>query len=111
MKTGKIVGGILVTASIVSVGSGISGWHKKLSEDKKEQVELQKQLKESGITEVEFNRINEQAQATKYPFSANKVYKKALDSLAIKAQYEKVHLHALDSMKNDSIRILTKTVK
>lgn len=82
-----------------------------MREDKKEQVELQRQLKESGITDAEYNRINAQAQANKYPFSANKVYKKALDSLALKAQYEKIHLHALDTLKKDSIKIITKTAK
>ncbi|MDE6139051.1 MAG: hypothetical protein K2F57_06235 [Candidatus Gastranaerophilales bacterium] len=111
MKSGKIVGGIILTASIVSVGSAMSGWHKKFREDKKEQVELQKQLRQTGISEAEYNKIDAQAQAKKYPFSANRVYKKALDSLELKARYERVYLHALDSLKSDSVKILTKTAK
>ena len=43
--------------------------------------------------------IEAQAQAKKYPFSANRVYQKALDSLELKARYEKMHLYALDSLK------------
>ena len=108
MKAGRIVGGILLTASIVSVGSALSGWHK---EDKKLQIELKKQLKQSGISDVEYSRIEAQAQTKKYPFSANKVYQKALDSLELKARYEKMHLYALDSLKNDSLKIITKTAK
>ena len=111
MKAGRIVGGILLTASIVSVGSALSGWHKKLNEDKKLQIELKKQLKQSGISDGEYSRIEAQAQTKKYPFSANKVYQKALDSLELKARYEKMHLYALDSLKNDSLKIITKTAK
>ena len=111
MKTGRIVGGLLVTASIVSVGSALSGWHKKLNDDRTEQIELKKQLRQTGITEAEYNMIEAQAQAKKYPFSANRVYQKALDSLELKARYEKMHLYALDSLKNDSLKIITKTAK
>ena len=111
MKTGRIVGGLLVTASIVSVGSALSGWHKKLNDDRKEQIELKKQLRQTGIAEAEYNMIEAQAQAKKYPFSANRVYQKALDSLELKARYEKMHLYALDSLKNDSLKIITKTAK
>ena len=103
MKAGRIVGGILLTASIVSVGSALSGWHKKLNEDKKLQIELKKQLKQSGISDVEYSRIEAQAQTKKY--------QKALDSLELKARYEKMHLYALDSLKNDSLKIITKTAK
>lgn len=111
MKAGRIVGGLILTASIVSVGSALSGWHKKLNDDRKEQVQLQKQLRQTGISEAEYNRIDAMAQANKYPFSANKVYKKAIDSLELKARHEKMHLYALDSLKSDSLKIITKTAK
>lgn len=76
MKAGRIVGGILLTASIVSVGSALSGWHKKLNEDKKLQIELKKQLKQSGISDVEYSRIEAQAQTKNTRFQLIKYTKK-----------------------------------
>lgn len=111
MKTGRVVGGILLTASIVSIGSAVSGWQKKISEDKKHQSELVEKLKKTGISEDEFVRIEQQAKSKRYTFAANKVYEKALDSLQLKAQFEKMYLHSLDSLKSDSIKIITKTAK
>lgn len=111
MKTGRVIGGIILTASLVSIGSAVSGWQKKFHQDKKHQVELVKRLKESGISQDEFVKINQEAQAKRHAFSANKIYQRALDSLALKKQFNKMQLQALDSLKTDSINILTKTAK
>lgn len=110
MRTGRVVGGILLTASIVSIGSALSGWQKKISEDRKYQSELVKQLKETGISQDEFVKIEQQAKSKRYTLAANRVYERALDSLKLKAQFEKMYLHSFDSLKSDSLRVI-KTAK
>lgn len=110
MRTGRVVCGIITTASLVSGGAAFSGWNKKLHQDKKHQNELIKQLKQTGISEDEFVKIQTRAQAKHYVFSANQVYQKALESLELKAKFERMYLHSLDSLRNDSIKVI-KTAK
>lgn len=117
MNSRFLVGTILTTAVIVGGASVISGVNARLRKDKKEQVELENKVKNSGVSETEFKQIKAKAEAQGIPHRINNVYKKTLDSLAVKAQYEKIHLQTIDSLqkviaqKDDSIRALTKVTK
>ena len=91
------------------IESLVKEWHEKQMVQAKTSV--QQKLKKTGISEDEFVRIEQQAKSKRYTFAANKVYEKALDSLQLKAQFEKMYLHSLDSLKSDSIKIITKTAK
>lgn len=117
MNSRFLVGTILASAVVVGGVSVLSGVNARFRKDKKEQIELENQVKNSGISDTEFKQIKAKAEAQGIPHRINDVYKHTLDSLAVKAHYEKVHLQTIDSLrkviaqKDDSIKILTKATK
>lgn len=117
MNSRFLIGTILASAVVVGGVSVLSGVNAKYRKDKKEQVELENKVKNSGISENEFKLVKARAESQGIPYRVNAVYKNTLDSLELKAKYEKVHLQTIDSLKNviaqkdDSIKMLSKAAK
>lgn len=118
MKTNRLIGGLILSGAIVSAGSlGLGITSKKIETEKQEKAELIQKIKRTKISDSDFSKIKTQAEQKNIPYEINKTYKKALDSLNLKASYEKVYLQTIDSLKrviaqkDDSIKILTKATK
>lgn len=118
MKIQNLLGGLFITGAVVSVGSaGLGAANKKLKEEKKEQSELITKIIKTGISDNDLSKVKTSAESKLIPYEINKAYKNTLDSLTLKAQYEKVYLQTIDSLKkvikqkDDSIKILTKATK
>ncbi len=114
MKTGKLLTVLGMTSVVVTGASVFSGMGVKNRQVKKEQSNLVSRIKQTGISDDEFAKIKALAELEKVPHKINDVYKEALASLELKAQYEKVQLQTISSLKkvvqnDDSIKMLTKS--
>lgn len=114
MKTGKLLTVLGMTSVVVTGAFVFSGMGVKNRQVKKEQSILVSRIKQTGISDDEFAKIKALAELEKVPHKINDVYKEALASLELKAQYEKVQLQTISSLKkvvqnDDSIKMLTKS--
>ena len=93
LKIKTLIGGLFVTGAVVGGGSAALG------------ASARKNQQEKQIENFTGHIQNE----------INKTYKKTLDSLTLKANYEKIYLQSYNSIKkaipqtDNSIKILTKT--
>ena len=118
MKVQNLLGGLILTGAVVGAGSvGLGSLNRKIKHEKSEQVMLENKMKSTGISTADFAKIQQKAQNMQIPHDVNKVYQEALDSLELKAWYEKVQLQTIDSLKkvivqkDDSIKMLRKATR
>ena len=100
MKTYKILGGLFVTAALVSAGSVFTGAQAKLNQQKKKLLEAK-----SSMSSIHFHHNTNPAtennsEIKQVTFGVDKTYKNALEAFEIKTQYERFQLLTLKTLKN-----------
>jgi len=86
MKTQHLIGGIFATAALVSTASVFSGAGVRIRQEKKR---LKQNIETLQKTTGEISTASQ----------LNKAYKQTMNSLELKAMYEKVNLQTMNSLK------------
>lgn len=113
MKTYKILGGLFVTAALVSAGSVFTGAQAKLNQQKKKLLETKNSMSSIHFHHNTNPATENNSEIKQVTFGVNKTCKNALEAFEIKTQYERFQLLTLKTLKNpakESIKAL-KAVK
>lgn len=106
IKTYKIIGGLFVTAALVSAGSVFSGAQAKIKQQKRDLLEARNSISSMNFHNNAKNFIENNPEIKQISFGLNKACKTALEAFEIKAQYEKFQLQTLKTLKNPTTESL-----